>query len=74
VFNFDIDSCSDCVNTAKVIASINDPAMINQKFTHLPPSNTGIRAETGAGRPLSSSRPLEHRRTILKTTQSFVAV
>lgn len=35
VFNIDIEICSECVGTIKVIAGIEDPAMIKKILTHL---------------------------------------
>ena len=35
VFNIDIETCSKCVGAVKVIASIEDPAVINTILDHL---------------------------------------
>ena len=35
VFNIDITTCEECGGAAKVIASIEDPAVIKQIRTHL---------------------------------------
>jgi len=61
VFNSDIQRCCESSDTVNFTASIEDVAVINQKLVHLPPSNTGIRAESGARRPFSASRPFDHR-------------
>jgi hypothetical protein len=36
VFNIDIETCSACGGTVKVIACIEDPAVIDKILTHLP--------------------------------------
>jgi hypothetical protein len=35
VFNIDIETCSECGGAVKIIASIEDPAVINKILTHL---------------------------------------
>ena len=35
VFNIDMQTCSACGGTVKVIACIEDPAVINKILTHL---------------------------------------
>ena len=35
VFNIDIESCSSCGGTVKVVGSIEDPAVIQKILTHL---------------------------------------
>jgi hypothetical protein len=35
VFHIDIETCSACGGTVKIIASIEDPAVINQILAHL---------------------------------------
>jgi hypothetical protein len=35
VFNIDIETCSECGGDVRIIASIEDPAVINQILAHL---------------------------------------
>ena len=35
VFNIDIETCSECGGAVKIIASIEDPAVIRKILTHL---------------------------------------
>ena len=35
VFNIDIEVCNECGGTVKIIASIEDPAIIKKILTHL---------------------------------------
>ena len=35
VFNIDIETCSECGRDVRIIASIEDPAVINQILAHL---------------------------------------
>jgi len=35
VFHIDIETCSECGGDARIIASIEDPAVINQILAHL---------------------------------------
>jgi len=35
VFNIDIETCSECGGDVRIIASIEDPAVINKILTHL---------------------------------------
>jgi hypothetical protein len=35
VFNIDIETCSECGGDVRIIASIEDPAMINKILVHL---------------------------------------
>jgi hypothetical protein len=35
VFNIDIETCSKCGGDVRIIASIEDPAVINQILAHL---------------------------------------
>jgi len=35
VFNIDIETCSECGGAVKIIASIEDPVVINKILTHL---------------------------------------
>jgi hypothetical protein len=35
VFNIDIETCSECGGEVRIIASIEDPAVINQILAHL---------------------------------------
>ena len=46
VFNIDIETCSECGGAVKVIASIEDPAVINKILAHL----DAIAHPAGAGR------------------------
>jgi hypothetical protein len=51
VFNIDIETCSACGGAMKVIACIEDPAVIKQILDHLK-----HKAETGGPRALPESR------------------
>ncbi len=51
VFNIDIETCGACVAAMKVIACIEDPAVIKQILDYLK-----HKAETGGSRALPESR------------------
>ena len=44
VFNIDIETCPKCGGTVKVIASIEDPAVIDKILAHLNQNSTSIEA------------------------------
>ena len=54
VFNIDIETCEHCGGAVKVIASIEDPAVIKQILAHL---DRRAEAATSAFRPFARAPP-----------------
>ena len=52
VFNIDIETCSECGDDVRIIASIEDPEVIRKILAHLDkkvtPTGTGMLPETRA--------------------------
>ena len=51
VFNFDIEVCERCAGPVRVIACIDDPAVINAILTHLAKKEENERAATPTRAP-----------------------
>ena len=45
MFNIDIETCSECGGDVKIIASIEDPAVIKKILTHLDDNATSTASE-----------------------------